>query len=230
MDNIAFYCINFNDEERKNRMIKRFENQGFHLSFVDPVYKDDERLVEVECNDFKRRVMSIMLQHMDSIEDFYENTEKEYCVICEDDILISKNLLNDLHSVLENYHELQLDVLLLGYLLPFKLDNSHPEYPLLKETETYNYYNFPYHLWGSQMYLIHRKHAKFLIDKYTMEYALADMNRPYNPDWTLTKDGKKGMIYPMLALEEGTQKSDHVGQDQFHRNCFETHYNEEKFS
>jgi hypothetical protein len=34
----------------------------------------------------------------------------------------------------------------------------------------------------------------------------------------------------MLALEEGTQKSDHVGQNHFHNECFITHYNEDIYS
>jgi len=230
MNNIAFYCINFNDEDRKNRMIQRFINQNINLNFVKPVYKDDQRITNIQVCDFTKRVMSIMLQHMDSISDFYENTEDEYCIICEDDIFISKKLSSELPNIIVNYNELNLDVILLGYLLPFKLDDPHPEYFLLKETENYNYFDFPYHLWGSQMYLFNRKHAKFLLDKYTMEYAVADLGRPYNPDWTLTKDGKKAIIYPMLALEEGTQKSDHVGQNHFHNKCFITHYNEDIYS
>jgi len=92
MNNIAFYCINFNDEDRKNRMIQRFINQNINLNFVKPVYKDDQRITNIQVCDFTKRVMSIMLQHMDSISDFYENTEDEYCIICEDDIFISKKL------------------------------------------------------------------------------------------------------------------------------------------
>jgi GR25 family glycosyltransferase involved in LPS biosynthesis len=244
MDNIAFYCINFFDEERKNRMIHRFSTMGLELEFVPPVFEADSRILEhtrhLENEKIDKRVWSIMLQHLDSIRSFYENTEKEYLILCEDDIFISKHLKTDLPAILTTFNELQLDVLLLGYLLDCRLErhpenyptipnNSHFSYldfPILKTTDPYMYYDFPYHVWGSQMYLIHRKHALFLLEKYTMEYATADLGRPYNPDWTLTKDGKKAIVYPMLAVEEGVSKSDHDGQNSFHDTCFRHNYDE----
>lgn len=227
MENISFYCINFDDEDRKIRMIQRFKNQQIDLNFVKPVYIKDSRIKDIPVCDSTKRIMSIMLQHLDSIRDFYENTEKEYCIICEDDILISKYMSNELPNILENFNELHLDVLLLGYLLPFTLTNDNPEFALLKQKDNFKYFDFPYNLWGSQMYLINKKHAKFLLEKYTIAYALEDLNRPYNPDWTLTKDGKKAIVYPMLGLEEGTQKSDHAGQDYYHRLCFEVNYDKD---
>ena len=218
---LEVYCINFMDEERRVKMIHRFESQGIPVHFVDPVYKTDPRIDPI----LDKRITSIMLQHMDSIRHFYEKTTNAYAIICEDDILISKTFAEDLPKILKIYNELKLDVLLLGYLLPFKLTKDHPEFKLLKEDDRYAFYDFPYHLWGSQMYLIHREHAKFLLDKYTIAYAIADISRPYNPDWTLTKDMSKALIYPMLALEEGIEKSNAPGHSNYHMTCFLTNYN-----
>jgi hypothetical protein len=228
--NVSFYCVNFKDEERRSNMIKRFEILGMELKFVEPVYITDPRLdiESINSNIGTKRIWSIMLQHLDSIQDFYENTTNEYMILCEDDILLSKDMLINLPSILETFQELNLDVLLLGCLLNFKIDRQmiYQDYNVMKETEKYTYYDFPYHVWGSQMYLIDRNHAKFLLDKYTIDYALADLNRPFNPDWTLTKDGKKCMIYPMIAIEEGVSKSDHGGQNYFHLECFRVNYDE----
>ena len=77
------------------------------------------------------------------------------------------------------------------------------------------------------MYMISRKHARFLLDKYTIEYGIADLSRPYNPDWTLTKDGKKAMIYPLVAVEEGSTKNDCYSQNDFHQRCFLQNYNKD---
>lgn len=218
---IAMYCINFMDEERRVKMMDRFDGQGLTLHFVDPVYTTDSRI----DSRLDKRVSSIMLQHMDSIRHFYETT-RPYAILCEDDILLSKHFATDLPRIVDRYKELKLDVLLLGYLLPIRLTKDNPEFKFLDEIEGYTFYDFPYHLWGSQMYLIHREHAKFLLDKYTMDYATADLGRPYNPDWTLTKDGKKALLYPMLALEEGTEKSKIHAQSTFHMNCFLTNYSD----
>ena len=226
MDDIDVYCVNFQDDIRKTRMIQRFQSHQIPLNFVEPVFTHDTR-IDSRLSD--KRTCSIMLQHLDSIRTFYETSTKPYAIICEDDILISTNFKKDLPRILELYRELNLDVLLLGYLLPFK-PNNHSEFPLFKEIDTYKCYDFPYHLWGSQMYLIHREHAKFLLDKYTMEYAVTDLNRPFNPDWTLTKDKKKGILYPMLAIEEGNVKTDHDGQRTFHEECFRVNYIEHLYS
>ena len=220
METVELYCINFMDEERRNKMLNRFESHTLTIHFVDPVYTTDSRIDPR----LDKRVTSIMLQHLDSIRHFYETSTNPYAIICEDDILLSKHFATDLPNILECYRELKLDVLLLGYLLPFPLTKDMPEFKLLKETEGYTFYDFPYHLWGSQMYLIHREHAKFLLDKYTMAYATADLGRPYNPDWTLTKDQKKAILYPMLALEEGIEKSNHEKQSEYHTKCFLVNY------
>jgi hypothetical protein len=227
--NVSFYCINFNDENRKMKMINRFEKHGIELQFVPSVYITDSRLESNKINNNAvKRNMSIMLQHLDSIRHFYENTTNDYLILCEDDILISKNMMNDLPSIIDNFKELKLDVLLLGYLINFKLDekNNNHDYQMIKKTDKYIFYEFPYNLWGSQMYLMNRNNCEFLLNKYTMEYALADLNRPYSPDWTLTKDGKKALIYPMIALEEGVTKTDDHGQNTFHNDCFKTNYDE----
>ena len=228
---VSFYCINFNDAERKLKMENRFSNLGIKCVIIDPVYTNDSRIPTI-YEESTKRIWAIMIQHLDSIHHFYQNTENEYMIICEDDILISKNILFDLPEILANFAFLELDVLLLGYLLDKSIDN--PEYPLMhtdcREEGTspskYSYHEFPYHLWGSQMYLISRKHARFLIEKYTIEYGMADLSRPYNPDWTLTKDGKKAIIYPLIAVEEGHTKTDNYIQNEFHQRCFLRNYNE----
>jgi hypothetical protein len=240
---VSFYCINFNDDARRSKMIQRFSIHNINLEFVNPVYTTDKRLNVGSGSSGAgkditphKRTWSIMLQHLDSIQHFVENTENDYLFLCEDDILISKNMTKDLPNIIYNFEELKLDVLLLGYLMHFKLDKNHPhaEFPVIKDASDaddapYTYYGFPYHLWGSQMYLISRKHAVFLLNKYDINYALADLNRPYNPDWTLTKDGARAMIYPMVALEEGATKTDHTGQNSFHKLCFDTNYDEQIF-
>lgn len=86
--NISFYCVSFNDEHRKEKMSNRFNAVNLDLKFINPVDNTDER---VQFADDKR-TWAIMLQHLDSIRDFYENTTNEYVVVCEDDILISKNI------------------------------------------------------------------------------------------------------------------------------------------
>lgn len=221
-----FYMINFNDEERKKRMIHRFKLINLNLQFVNPVYDNDPRL---ENTNLYKRTSSIMLQHLDSIRHFYENTSADHCVVCEDDIFISKNLSRDLPEIVETFRELNLDVLLLGYLFPYPLHGNW-HFPVLKDTQKYCYHGFPDDMWGSQMYMISRNHAKYLLDTFTIEFAIQHLEKiHYNPDWTVTKYGKRACIKPMIAVEEGDEKSGHGGQSDFHRTCFEENFNKDVY-
>ena len=221
---VLFYVINFNDDERKQRMIDRFSSIDIDLQFIDPVYENDHRLFDTNLY---KRTSSIMIQHLDSIKHFYEKTSAKYCVVCEDDIHISKNLANDLPEIIKNFEELKLDILLLGYLFPHSL-NENWHFPVLKDTEKYNYHGYPDDIWGSQMYLISRDHAKNILDKYTIDWAVENIERThYNPDWTITKFGKRAVISPMIAVEEGVDKSGHQGQTHFHVICHEHNYNKD---
>ena len=226
-DHARFYCVNFNDETRRTKLQERFRTINTPLHFVDPVYKTDPRLDGLsEYKHIDNRISSIMLQHIDSIHHFLNKTTANYCVVCEDDILISRNFVNDFTQVLETFQELKLDVLLLGYLLPIKLHEGTSWYNLLLRTNSYEYYRHPDHLWGSQMYLLTRQHAQFLYDTLTISYAIEQLDIPYNPDWTLTKIGNRGLVYPMLAIEEGSTKTECIDQNDFHKLCFNTNYDE----
>jgi hypothetical protein len=125
---------------------------------------------------------------------------------------------------------MNLDVLLLGYLVPFKIQSNYVGFEL-KSNDTnlkYTYHNYPNDLWGSQMFMFSKKHAKYLLDKFTIEYAIEQLNdntiQPFSSDWTITKEGNRALIYPMLAVETSDRPSGHYGQDIFHENCKNANY------
>jgi hypothetical protein len=211
---VVFYVINFKDDARKARMISRFNQIGIDLHFVNPVYENDARL---QNTPLYKRTSSIMLQHLDSIRNFYENTSAKYCIVCEDDIHVSKHLQHHLPKIIQDFESLDLDLLMLGYLYPYGL-HGNPHFPMIKATDNYTYHGYPDDTWGSQMYMISRKHA--------IEFAVEQLEKVhYNPDWTITKLGKRALISPMLAVEEGDDKSNHQGQTEFHRLCHLGNYN-----
>ena len=223
---VPIYVVNFNDEERRNRMTQRFDLAGISVRMVAPVYTTDDRLISfVSDPRVDKRVWSIMLQHLDSIRDFLENTVADHCIVCEDDIVISKRFAEYLPDVLKHFDTCLLDVLLLGYLMPYRIEkNAHTDEKAVFQWEHFSFFPYEDHLWGSQMYLVSRNHARHLLETYTVEYALTHLEEPFSPDWVLTKRGKRALLYPMLAVEEGETKTDHYQQNEFHRRCFETHF------
>jgi GR25 family glycosyltransferase involved in LPS biosynthesis len=228
--NIPVYVVNYKNDERKNKMTERFNTVGINPIFIKEVHSNDNRLnYNIDIN--LKRVWSIMLQHLDCMKDFFEKSDKSHCIVCEDDIYISKNISNDIENIVKNFDKLELDVLMLGYLLNHKIDNDnyhHNHYfPILNNTinNKYKYHSYPDDIWGTQMYLISRNYAEFLLNKFTPQFAFDNINTlNYNPDWIITKNGKRALINPMIAVEEGVNLSDHEGQIHFHKQCCECNY------
>jgi hypothetical protein len=229
---IPIYVVSYKNQDRKQRMINRFNLLGFtNINFIKEVEKNDDRLNNYKDDEIgiDKRTWSIMLQHLDSIRHFYENSNSNHCIICEDDIYISNNLNDNISMIINDFDELKLDILMLGYLLPFKLENEF-YFPTIKKNNNYSYHKYPNDIWGTQMYLISKKFAKELLDIYTVSYAYENKNKiPYSPDWIITKNGNRALIYPMVAVEEGINLSDSDSQQSFHKKCFEINYIKEKY-
>jgi GR25 family glycosyltransferase involved in LPS biosynthesis len=226
---VKFYCINYKDEKRRGKMQKRWDLLGLDLFFVDPVETTDKRF-DIVKEKRELRDWAIMLQHLDSLKHFLNNTSGEYVIVCEDDIMVSKHLPNDLPEIIETYESLNLDVLLMGYLIPYKITDDNHFYPLKERNYKYSYHGYPGDIWGSQMYMVSRKHAEILLQKYTVENALfSSSDEPFSPDWTLTKMGNRAVIYPMVALEEGDTKCNWDSEIDYHQKCFKMHYVEREF-
>lgn len=225
----GIFVVNYKDEERRTKMTNRFKSINMDVHFVDPVSTQDPRIKPQPITDFEKRNWSIFFQHVDCMRNFYVNTTYDYCIICEDDVMISRTLDVQIPQIIDLYDSAKLDILLLSYLWPYEIPNNH-YFPIISENEQYKIRGYPEDLWGAHMYMISRNHAKTLVDRYTPEYAFAQSpGQPFCTDWQFTKFGNRGLIVPMIGVEEGDVKTDHQGQIDFHRQCFLFNYREDKF-
>lgn len=193
---IPIYIVSVSDE-RKQRIKERFEKVGMNYKIVDGYLPDDEEVKKVR----EGNRSPCMMSHLKAIKLFYE-TGKEYGIIGEDDIYVRKTLKDDLKDVVTDFDRLNLDILLIGYLLPYQILTTNSYFPLRTK---YTYHGYPDDQWGSQLYLIRRRYAKYVLEKYTCEWANAT-DYPFSSDWTITKDGNRALISPPLALEEYEDK------------------------
>ena len=236
INNYDIYCLSFNNLKRKEEMENRFKQLDITCLFYDGVNNNDPRIFNNNKNSI---VWSFTLGHFDMIQNFYDNSEKEFGIFCEDDIFIHKEFNKLIPDIIKDFKLMELDVLLLGYLIPFKISSEYNDFELKNNNNNNNnnnkknelkyvYHNYPNDLWGAQMYMLTKKHAKYILDKYTVEYAIKTLNdntlQPFSSDWTITKEGNRGLIYPMLAVEISDKKSGHYGQDTFHENCKNVNY------
>jgi hypothetical protein len=226
----AIYVVNFKDDERRQRMTQRVKAIGMDAHFVDPVSTEDPRIKNQPITDFEKRNWSIFFQHVDSMRHFYENTTYDYCIICEDDVLFSRKLKDQIPEIIDIYNSSELDILLLSYLWPYDVvENNY--FPIVEKNENWIIHGYPDDLWGAHMYFMSRSHAKKLYERYTPKYAFDETQcgNIFTTDWQITKFGKRGLLCPLVGLEEGEVKTDHQGQIDFHRAVFNFHYRKDRF-
>jgi hypothetical protein len=208
------YCLSYKNPERKSQMESRFNQLEMKCIFSDGVDHND---------------WSIMLGALKILEQFY-NSDKEFGIFCEDDVYIHKDFKTMLPKVMEDFKLMNLDILLLGYLIPFEIRSYYHGFELKSDNPNlnYTYHNYPDDLWGGQMILFSRNHAKYLLEKYTLEYAMKTRTDeslpPFSGDHTITKSGNRAIIYPMIAVETHDKTYSHLGQDTFHENCNKCNY------
>lgn len=238
-DLCAFYCLSYKNEERKTALSNRFSQLNINVEFYDGVEFNDPRLsIPLENNDGLKKAWSYTYGHFDMINKFVLETDKEYGIFCEDDIYLDKNLANDIPTLVEDFKTMNLDLLLLGYLTMYKIEEYHHGFSVKHDfpNRTKKYHNYPDNLWGAQMYMLSRTQAKTLLEKYYNGYAEKTLDpelnanmTPFCSDWAITKEGNRAIVYPMYALEDGKTQYEHGGQHNFHQDCFHQNYNPEQF-
>jgi hypothetical protein len=70
----AIYVVNYKDDVRREKMIRRVKSIGMDAHFVEPVSTQDTRIVNQPITDFEKRNWSIFFQHVDCMKHFVENT------------------------------------------------------------------------------------------------------------------------------------------------------------
>ena len=222
------YVSSFNNPERESKMIERFNQVGVGAQIYSNVVDDYrvKRIMDGGGDPTIKRTYGSFYSILCMIEDFYIS-DKEYGVFLENDVYLHKNLKDELTYACYKLTELNLDILLVGYLL-----NTTPEnYGCrLVHTDNFNnFYQYDDHLWGSHGFILNKKQAKYFKDKYTVEYAL-DPSRVeiMCSDWVFTKASKNRMLlFPPLIVEEGIVETDHEGQIRFHQECKDYLYNDQ---
>jgi len=222
MNNVGFYCLNFYENKRED-LKKRFDHLNIDCFFYKGVSLLDERIQNYEY----KKAASNIIGHIDMITKFL-NSDYEFGIFCEDDIYINKELITNLPNICNDFKNLNLDILLLGYLLPFKINVYNPHFKLLHNNDNLSYYTYNDDLWGTQMYMYSKTQAKYIIEKYNTDYNNTEV--PFSADFILTKDGKnRALITPIMAIEDNSNVIDDYYQNEYHKNCFNCNFDKDLF-
>jgi hypothetical protein len=227
------YTVNYANAERKARMLARFEALNVPYHFHHPNAPDQDARIPASASPGEARNTSITWNHLDAIRYFLEDDEDrpEFGIFTEDDIRIRRDFARLAPVLTALYRAHELDVFLLGYLetqpvvRPAEsLDPSRHPPASLPDLAVRGYTDGQ---WGVQMYMIDRRHGRAMLEHFTIDHALGShegRNPPFSPDWTLSKFGRRALVAPMMAVEEGVIASDHPAHVSFHRMCAEANY------
>lgn len=239
-DDIGIYCLSYNNPDRRDKIRDKFESQGFSLSFYDGVSPEDARIQGRALEQNVQRTWSIMYGHLDMLSIFLKSG-KEYGIFCEDDILVRNDFGKYLTQILSHFKEMRLDVLLLGCLCSnpnFYRYSNFPERRISDyATHPFRYYAYDSNpdsaVWGTQMYLLHRSQAAFLLEKYANGYAdrtIEDKSLVhFSADWTITKEGEKAIIFPLVAIENAEAEYEDEHQGACRKKCYKLFYSDGLF-
>ena len=208
------YYLSFPHSERDVRMQKRF------------------RELQMGATRANGYVGDYTIGHLQMIQKFLKESKKNFCIFMEDDVYISKDLTKQMNNLTEKMMELDLDVLLIGYLLTHSARNCH-WIPQIDTMGSYTFHSYTDDLWGAQGYILTRAHAMYIVQKYTLDYLELTKKYPtltcWSPDFIITKKGKRALVSPMLCVEEGNIRGDHPGQLALHQGTTNFNYNPETF-
>jgi GR25 family glycosyltransferase involved in LPS biosynthesis len=162
-------------------MKTRFEKVGVDAILHPGVPIDDPRIAGRGLIPHTEKCWSCMYGHLDMIREFLENDSRPYAILCEDDIMIDANFKSRLEHVIEDFDAMQLDTLLLGYLVTYPIvGDTNDGLPKRRQsiyvdidtadTTTFRYYDYG-DIWGTQMYMMTRTQAKKIVEKYANGYA-----------------------------------------------------------
>ncbi len=217
MDNIKnIYCINVRlSEERRERMMKRFIKSGLHekAKFIEAVEldtnlfdyyydKDSYYGIHEDNIEAEKRVASCLASHLKAIRFFLsESKDKEYAIICEDDVQLHNNFIEKFNDVWNNMPD-NCPLISLGYLIWHWEDLEWAG----KNIDIENISTMNWDTWGTQMYLISTEYAKKVLELYDRPFENIELDKEDNnaivTSELITRNSGGYISYPPLVLEE----------------------------
>lgn len=153
-----------------------------------------------------------MAGHMAALEQF-SNTAEPTAIVIEDDVMLRRDYASHIGMITAAFWGAGLDVLMLSYLWPFparyEVHGSWMPELFPHKITPFAFFGYPDDIWGTQMYMLTRQHARHVLSGYGpqtgyAQRAQADKSlKPYAADWIITKTGHRALSVPMLGLEEG---------------------------
>jgi GR25 family glycosyltransferase involved in LPS biosynthesis len=222
MDKYQVYCFSYNNETRFKEMNERFSAIGIDPHWITAVGPDDPRIKEADPPRKNLKADGCMLSHLTTLEEFLKS-DNDFAIVSEDDVYIRKSFKKDIQIAIDAMKRLDLNIILLGYLLNYKPFEYGTRFHHLLESP-FVFLNVWKETWGTQMYMVNRKSAKEILEKFS-DIKETEKNTHFAADWTITKIEKNACMYPMLAVEKVYDRNTNDSHCLFHLKNEEINFN-----
>lgn len=145
--------------------------------------------------------------HIGAIDSFVKQfPTKQYCIIMEDDVVLTRTFLKELESIIQLWGTKEIDIVSLGYLNPktkFKC----------KQTDGVLGWDIDDLIWGTQCYIVKRAYAEELatlsLETNTnnlfkvlrAKHMYSNKELRLYADVVITGFGRHGFVWPPIAIE-----------------------------
>ncbi len=230
------YCLTYKSPVKRLTMMRKFAQLDWHVRMYEGVDVQDsprapsaEQIAQAQHEGrWDPHAWSVMQGHMCMLETYVQEGTAPYVMCMEDDILIRSDINDHLPKILHDFELCGLDLLMLGYLIPEPMCTLTYKHPVINQVFTFHEY--PFNIYGTQMYLMTRSHAEWLVHTYgyqtQWQTKVLHTSDSYNADWVITKQGACACVYPLLAIEQagGGQAYADDSQSHFHQMCHAANY------
>jgi GR25 family glycosyltransferase involved in LPS biosynthesis len=200
------YCINLKRaQERHDRMVRRFNYHGLNnrAIFVDAIDKNSKEIEDIlngftlyPVTDMVKAEAACFQSHLKAISLFLE-TDDEWAIICEDDILLHNNFNDEFKRIMNNVPN-DTNLVMLGHTVlfwnKFQWGGKNPqEYnlrPIVNDVT-----------WGCLCYRIHRSFAEKIVKEFN--HPFKDLEKyKYITSELIIKMSNGLLTCPPLVLDE----------------------------
>lgn len=216
------YCINLKTStDRRQRMEKRFAfcKLTDHVTYINAVHKS-KPIIEYyhqevtkkphHTEDRWRSEMGCFASHLKAIRTFLEDGGEE-CIICEDDILLRNNFIEEYKKTRKNFPK---DAFIVSF--SYMIETWDGSKTVKDNVKSVNHEK----LWGTQMYWLTKDYAIHCLEEYDRQYKFLKAENIVHTSEVIVREKGVLVVKPPLCIEEGCDSLRKTEDMPYHHNHF----------
>lgn len=201
------YYINLSQAtDRRQRMEKRFKYHDLNYYRIDAIDKNSDKITQIlegftlyPITPMVKAEAACLQSHLLALKEF-TNTQEQYAVVCEDDIMLHNNFKDEYEKIKKNIPQ-NTNLIMLGHVVlywdQFKWSGINPGLknvrPIIKEIT-----------WGASCYRISKAYAIQIIEELDQPFKELQNKYNYVTSELIIKNSNGLLSSPPLVIDENS--------------------------